>query len=30
VIAQLHRAAGSPEWPAFDVVAVPEPTSRRR
>jgi hypothetical protein len=25
VIAQLRRAAGGPEWPAFDVVAVPEP-----
>jgi hypothetical protein len=25
VIAQLRRAAGRPEWPAFDVVAVPEP-----
>jgi hypothetical protein len=25
VIAQLRRAAGSPEWPAFAVVAVPEP-----
>jgi hypothetical protein len=25
VIAQLRLAAGEPEWPAFDVVAVPEP-----
>jgi hypothetical protein len=25
VIAQLRRAAGGPDWPAFDVVAVPEP-----
>jgi hypothetical protein len=24
VIAQLRRAAGGPDWPAFDVVAVPE------
>jgi hypothetical protein len=25
VIAQLRRASGGPDWPAFDVVAVPEP-----
>jgi hypothetical protein len=25
ILAQLRRAAGGPEWPAFDVVAVPEP-----
>jgi hypothetical protein len=25
VIAQLRLAAGSPEWPGFDIVAVPEP-----
>jgi hypothetical protein len=25
IIAQLRRAAGGPQWPAFDVVAVPEP-----
>lgn len=31
VIAQLRRAAGEPEWPAFDVVAVPEaPRGRGR
>jgi hypothetical protein len=29
VIAQLRRAAGEPEWPAFDVVATPEPPTRR-
>jgi hypothetical protein len=29
VIAQLRRAAGEPEWPAFDVVAVPEPPQKR-
>jgi hypothetical protein len=25
IIAQLQRAAGGPDWPPFDVVAVPEP-----
>jgi hypothetical protein len=25
VLPQLRRAAGRPDWPAFDVVAVPEP-----
>jgi hypothetical protein len=30
VIAQLRRAAGEPEWPAFDVVAVPEAPQQRR
>jgi hypothetical protein len=25
ILAQLRRAAGGPEWPAFDVVTVPEP-----
>jgi hypothetical protein len=30
VIAQLWHAAGEPEWPAFDVVAVPEPPQRGR
>jgi hypothetical protein len=25
VAAQLRRAAGGPDWPGFDVVAVPEP-----
>jgi hypothetical protein len=25
ILAQLRRAAGGPEWPSFDVVAVPEP-----
>jgi hypothetical protein len=29
VIAQLRRAAGGPEWPAFDVVATPQQGSAR-
>jgi hypothetical protein len=29
VIAQLRRAAGEPEWPAFEVVTTPEPPARR-
>jgi hypothetical protein len=29
IIAQLRRAAGSPDWPEFEVVTTPAPPSRR-